>query len=310
MKKNGIISGLILVAIGVVILLKSFNLICFSWWTLWRLWPFSFIFVGIGIMPIKKMWKGIFYVITIMACVATMSYMTKNNNYGRWSDRLRTFFDRQDIKELKDDIMRSDQISYLGFSDSITRIKVNAEFVSGKYLFETKPYSSMLRFSFQGNSYSTSITEEGTTGFLNLLPKEWGNRKSSGKIYLYEKFGYTFTLQGEKSDISVDAAKLKIDTLNINADEASSWNITLSALMPETYLFITAHPDAGNIELTLPTSSGYRFTTTVIPDTTQWKNLQPIEPETYQSDNFKDAKSRVFIQSNSRSVNIKYKNPL
>ncbi|MCL2041535.1 MAG: DUF5668 domain-containing protein [Bacteroidales bacterium] len=305
MKKNGIISGLILVAIGVVILLKSFDLICFSWWTLWRLWPFSFIFVGIGIMPIKKMWKGIFYVIAILACVATMSYMTKHNSYGRWGDRLRNFFDKRDIKELKEDFLRSDQISYLGFSDSITRIKVNAEFVSGNYLFETKPYNSMLRFTFQGNSYSTSLTEEGTTGFLELLPKEWDNRKSSGKIYLYEKFDYTFTLQGEKSDISLDAAKLNIDTLNINAGDASSWNITLSASAPETYLFITAHPDAGNINLTLPASSGYQFITSAIADTTQWNNLQPAKTGTYLSDNFKEAKQWVFIESNSRNVEVR-----
>jgi len=305
MKKSGIISGLVLVAIGVVILLKSFDVLCFSWWALWRLWPFSFIFVGIGILPIKQVWKGICFVIAIIACVVTMSYMSKNNHYGKWGDRVRNFFDRQDLKELKEDILQSDQISYLGFSDSISRIKVNAEFASGKYLFETKPYNSMLRFTFQGNSYSTSVTEEGSTGFLELHPRGWDNRNSSGKIFLYEKFDYTFTLRGEKSEVTLDASKLKIDTLNINADEASTWNITLSALVPEIYLFINAHPDAGNVELTLPTSSGYQFTTTVIADTAQWNNLQPVETGTYQSDNFKTATSRVFISSNSRGVEVK-----
>ena len=304
MKRSGIISGLVLVAIGVVILLKSFGVLCFSWWTLWRLWPFSFIFVGLGILPINRVWKGIFYVIAIMACVVTMSYLSKHNKYGRWGDCVENFFDRQDLKELKDDILRSDQISYLGFSDSIERIKVNAEFVSGNYVFETKPHNRMLRFTFQGNSYSTSVTEEGATGFLELHPKGWDNRKSSGKIYLYEKFNYTFTLRGEKSEVALDASKLKIDTLTLNADEASTWNITLSALVPEAHLFIRAHPDADNIELTLPASSGYQFTTTVISDTIQWNNLQPAETGTYQSDNFKTATERVFISSNSRKVEV------
>jgi len=302
MKKNGIVLGLIFVIIGLIILLKSFGLLCFSWWTIWRVWPFAFIFIGIAIMPIAKMWKGLLYILSIVACVATMIYVSKDNSHSTWRERLRTFIDRQDLKDLKDDILQSDQISYLGFSDSITQVKVNASFSSGKYVFETKPHNSMLRFTFQGNSYSTSITEDGTTGFLALHPKQWDNSKSSGKIYLYEKFGYSFTLQGEKSDLSLDAGNLKIDTLTINANEASTWNITLSKLMTETHIFIQAHPDAGNIELTLPTSSGYQFTTTVMSDTVQWNNLQPVETGTYQSNNFKEAKSRFFIYSNTRKV--------
>jgi hypothetical protein len=105
--------------------------------------------------------------------------------------------------------------------------------------------------------------------------------------------------------MSLNAINLKIDTLNINAEEASTWHITLSRLLPETHVFIKAHPDAGNIELTIPASSGYRFTTTVISSDTQWNNMQPVKPGIYQSDNFTDAKSQIFIQSNTQKVDIR-----
>ena len=304
MKKNGIVLGLIFVIVGLIILLKSFGLLYFSWWTIWKVWPFAFIFIGIAILPIEKMWKALFYILSIVACVATMIYVSKDSNHSTWRERFRTFLDRQDLKDLKDDILQSDQISYLGFSDSVTHVKVNAAFASGKYVVETKPYNSMLRFTFQGNSYSIALTEDGTTGFLTLYPKQWDSGKSSGKIHLYEKFNYSFTLQGEKSDLSLDAGNLKIDTLKINANEASTWNITLSTLTMETHVFINAHPEAGNITLTLPASSGYQFTTSVISDTVQWNNLQPVETGIYQSDNFKEAKSLIFIHSNTRNVVI------
>jgi hypothetical protein len=208
--------------------------------------------------------------------------------------------------ELREDLMQSDQITYFGFSDSITYVHVNAEFASGTYVFETKPYKKMLSLSFQGNDYTSSVTENENSGFLNLRPKQWDNRAGKGKIYLYENFNYTFSLQGEKSDVSLDAGNLKIDTLNINANESSTWHITLSKLVPETYVFIKAHPDAKNIKLTIPASSGYRFTTTVLSDDVQWNNMQPVEPGTYQSDNFKEAKSRIFIQSDTKAVDIRY----
>jgi hypothetical protein len=277
MKKNGVVLGLIFIIIGFIVLLKSFGLLSFSWWTIGKVWPFAFVFIGIAIMPIEKMWKGLFYIIAIVACVAAMVYLSEKNDYSTWKDRLRIFINKHELKELKEDIMQADQISYFGFSDDVAHVKVNAEFASGKYLFETKSNKKMLHFSFRGNNYSTSVTEDESTGFLNLHPKTWNSRESAGKIYLYEKFGYTFNLQGEKSDVSLNAINLKIDTLNITANEASVWQITLSKLVPETYIFIKAHPDAGSIELTIPASSGYRFTTSVISDSVQWNNLQPVE---------------------------------
>ena len=305
MKKSGIVLGVILVVVGFIILLKSFGLLSFSWWTIWKVWPFVFIFIGIGILPIDKTWKGLLHIITIVACVSTMIYMSNNNDYSTWRERLRSFIDKQDLKELKDDILNSDQISYFGFSDSVTYVKVDAKFASGKYAFETKPYKKMLRFTFCGNSYSTSITEDKTIGFLSMYPKTWNNNESTGKISLFEDFGYKFHLQGEKSEVLLNAINLRIDTLEIIANEASIWQVTLSKLVPEIYVYINANPDAGSIVLTIPASSGYQFTTSVLSDTVQWNNLHPVETGTYRSDNFKETETRIFIQSNTRKVEMR-----
>ena len=300
MKKNGVILGLVFITIGFVILLKSFGIIAFSWWALFKTAPFAFIFIGIGILPIKKVWKALFFILTIIACVATMIYVSNNNGHKTWKERLKHYI-KWDLSELKEDIMQSEQLNYFGFSDSVTHVNVNAEFAAGTYVFETK-LDKKLKLSLQGNHYTSSVTEDATTGVFNLRPKEWDNGESNGKISLYEKFGYTFDLLGEKSEVSLNAEKLRIDTLNITANEGSSWHITLSRLLPETHVFIKAHPDAGAIELTLPASSGYQFTTTVISDDLQWNNLQPTEPGIYQSADFAKARVRVFIYSNSNEV--------
>lgn len=307
MKKNGFVLGIIFVIIGLIILLKSFGILSFSWLALFKTWPFAFIFIGIGILPIKKVWKGIFYIISIVACVATLIHVSQNNEYGTWKERLRNFFDGGNFTELKEDFLQSDQISYFGFSDDITHVNVNAEFVSGEYIFETKPYKKMLRLTFQGNEYSSSVTEDDAVGFLKLRPKQWKCRESNGKIYLYENFNYTFHLQGEKSDVSLNADNLKIDTLHITANETSTWHITLSNLLPETHIFIKAHRNAGSIELTIPESSGYQFTTTALSDDSQWNNMQPIESGKYMSNNFTETKSQIFIHSNTNEVKIRVK---
>jgi hypothetical protein len=307
MKRNGLVLGIIFVIIGLIVLLKSFGLLEFSWLALFKTWPFAFIFIGIGILPIKKGWKGLFYVIAIVACVATMMYISQNNQYGTWRERIRNFFDDRHLTELKEDILQSDQVSYLGFSDSITHVKVNAEFASGEYVFETKSHKKMLRLTFRGSEYTSSVTEDETGGTLDLRPTQWNSRAGNGKIYLCENFNYTFNLRGEKSDVSLNAINLKIDTLNINAEESSTWNVTLSKLLPETHVFIKAHPNASNITLTLPASSGYCFSTTSTSGDTQWNNLQPVEQGKYQSNNFSEAKSRVFIHSNTSEIVVSSK---
>jgi hypothetical protein len=195
-------------------------------------------------------------------------------------------------------MMQSDQITYLGFSDTITHVTVNAEFAPGKYTIESKSNKkiNMLHFSFKGNRYNTTITEDGLNGVLNLIPKEYDNLQSSGKISLYEDLNYIFNLQGENSDVTLHAENLKIDTLHIAANKSSTWQISLSKLVSKTYVIIKSHPDAKNIELTIPASSGYQFTTSVISDEKQWNNLQPTETGAYQSENFNRANTLIFIE--------------
>jgi hypothetical protein len=63
MKNKSIFWGISLVAIGIILLLKTLGIISFQWKDLIKLWPLILIWIGICIMPIKDIFKIILNII-------------------------------------------------------------------------------------------------------------------------------------------------------------------------------------------------------------------------------------------------------
>ena len=59
MKSRNLFLGIILLFVGIVSLLASFDVIDFSWSIAWKLWPMLFIFVGIALLPVKEWLKAL-----------------------------------------------------------------------------------------------------------------------------------------------------------------------------------------------------------------------------------------------------------
>lgn len=69
MKSRNLFIGIILLFVGVVSLLATLDVIDFSWFVAWRLWPMLFIFVGIAILPVKDWLKAILLLATLAVSV-------------------------------------------------------------------------------------------------------------------------------------------------------------------------------------------------------------------------------------------------
>lgn len=60
MKKNkGIFWGLLLVALGLLWLGRTFDLFHFSWCNVFKLWPLLIIWIGVTLLPIEQIWKNV-----------------------------------------------------------------------------------------------------------------------------------------------------------------------------------------------------------------------------------------------------------
>ena len=69
MKGKNIYWGLLLIAIGVLLLLKTLNILSFSFNDLIKLWPLILIWIGISLIPMKDVFKIILNVLVFLVGV-------------------------------------------------------------------------------------------------------------------------------------------------------------------------------------------------------------------------------------------------
>jgi hypothetical protein len=86
MKKNkGIFWGLLLVAIGLLWLGRTFGLFHFSWYNFARLWPLLIILIGVKCLPIEQTWKNVCSVIILaLAIVLLFVLPTRSCHHHYW----------------------------------------------------------------------------------------------------------------------------------------------------------------------------------------------------------------------------------
>lgn len=65
MKSRNLFLGIVILAVGVLSLLASIDVIDFSWRVAWRLWPMLLIYVGIAILPFKDWLKALLLVVAL-----------------------------------------------------------------------------------------------------------------------------------------------------------------------------------------------------------------------------------------------------
>lgn len=74
MKSRNLYLGIVLVAMGVLSLLVSLDVIDFSWTIAWRLWPMLLVFIGIVMLPLKDWLKAVLLLAAMAVGVALYQY--------------------------------------------------------------------------------------------------------------------------------------------------------------------------------------------------------------------------------------------
>ena len=81
MKSRNWFIGIIFVAVGVLSLLASLDVIDFSWRIAWRLWPLLLIFVGVAVLLIKDWLKAVLMLVALAIGVLLYQYEYNNGSH-------------------------------------------------------------------------------------------------------------------------------------------------------------------------------------------------------------------------------------
>jgi len=78
MKSKNIFWGILLIAIGILWILKSLEVVTFNWWVFLKLWPLILIWMGIKVIPMKEIWKLTLNILVLFIGITLLLIMSNS----------------------------------------------------------------------------------------------------------------------------------------------------------------------------------------------------------------------------------------
>ncbi len=104
MKSRNLFLGIIILFIGVVTLLASFDVFDFSWRVAWKLWPMLLVFIGIAVLPVQDWLKAVLLVLALALGALLYHHEAQKQQVSRvsgWVNSVQEWWDdvNDDVRE-------------------------------------------------------------------------------------------------------------------------------------------------------------------------------------------------------------------
>lgn len=304
MKKSSIIWGTILIIIGLLVLLRSFDVIYFSWWSFWRLWPVILILIGISVIPMKEWIK---VTLTIIVIAASVVLVVRPNDGQHKSSCIHYFgdwnFDDEDWNDLKDEIKdelkKINESNYVTrFDDDVTKVVLNVELTDCDAFAMKKYNKNGLSFETVGTaSFNLTTTTDGNVANCSLTPMnpESENDITKADLLLSPKFTYALNIKTKSEYNNFDFSEISVSELNLTAiDDNNLWNIKFGDKYSPAKVNLTTNDELEKVEISIPKSIGISFSAPDLTDVSDWNKLNKTG-DIFVSDNFETATVKIEI---------------
>ncbi len=239
MRYKNIFWGILFLAFGILWLLKTVSLITFSWINMIELWPLIFIWIGIGLLPIKEWIKISLDMIILGIGVFLLLSPTNLNRFTGCDSKTEVnlsvtdvFFIQMDTNTIMTASLEADmgagEFSIVPDSNLVT---VNG--ISGKYIKSKKFFSA-----------SDAEIE------LDIIPPfAETNRVLSYEIGLHPSPVWELSFDMGAASSTFDLTPFKVKEVNIDAG-ASDISLTIGNLYPNVLVDLST--GAANISIRIP----------------------------------------------------------
>lgn len=292
MKTKNIIWGLILVLIGVLFILKNLDIIYFSWYSLWKLWPLLLVMIGVTILPVKDSIKVILAIIVLIA--AAFLLVSFPDFYNRNNDR--TINNSQDNSSNKD-TKEIDQRIFEVYDSSITEAYLKFDAAAGDFIID-KSTDELFEFEKDGNlgRYTYSIKDLGAKREISMELEEGRiirtDLKNKVTIKLNPNPVWEITVDVGAANIELDLSSFKIQQLAIDGG-ASFIDIRLGTLQTDTKIKINS--GASSINIKVPQEFACQVNTSTVLSSRDLDGFDKVGNGTFVTPGFSDKTKNIVI---------------
>jgi hypothetical protein len=293
MKTKNVIWGLVLVLIGLLFILKNLDIIYFSWYSIWRLWPMALVLVGVAILPVKSGIKIALAIITlVIATIVLIFYPGRSSHEWSWFDRGER--SRGEIVEPKD----IDQQIAEVYDTTIKSAELSFDAAAGSFRID-QATEELFEFNREGNvgRYNYSIKDLGDRREISIGLEEGRFRnaelKNNVSMKLNTKPLWDLKVDVGAASLDLDLSAFRINKLDINGG-ASSINVKLGNLQDQSKIKIDS--GASSINIKVPEAFACEVRTSTILTSKDLQGFNKVADGTYVTENFSNSSKNIVIE--------------
>ena len=288
-KDNGLVNGIILIAIGIIALMVTFFDLEIVWSELAKFWPVFVIIFGISILPLNKFLKSVFVIILILlSCILYCNNVNGDvKTHATFSYEM--IEDDVNIQEFSEpyntDVRTADvEISY-GAGNVFLSSPVD-------YLVKATNASNYIvqDFSVIYEKNHADIDFEGGNN-VNINGKDF--KSNNFNIALNENPIYDFEINLGACNMNFDFSEYKVSDIEVNCG-ACDINMKLGDLYGTTN--VSLEMGVSDIKIGIPTGSGCRIECETVLSNKDFDGFDKKSGKVYETANYLSANKHVNIK--------------
>jgi len=278
--------GILLLFLGVVFLLQTFDVLAWGLWaTLWRFWPVLIIIIGLGILLHRyNLWLVSLLILAILgACLGIAIWQ-----YGA-----------SPAAGIK---------SYSEPLGDIERAQIEVDFAAGDIIIGSLPPGSPnfveadSEVRNRDGSMNVDFHQQDGKGRLYLSTERvnrrfWGEVGVRWEVKLTRNIPLIINIKSAVSNMELSLSQLKVTELRLDID-AGNCKLTMPSSTGTTHAYIKA--DVANIEVTIPDGVAAKIQVDI--DLSAFdvdESRFPKQGDYYISDHFNTAQNRIYLEIDS-----------
>lgn len=288
-KDNGLVGGIILIAIGIIALVVTFFDVEIVWSEVAKFWPIFLIIFGVSILPLSKLFKSISVIILIL-----LSCLLYYNNVDGNVKTLSSFsYD-----------MIEEGVNIQEFSEPYN-LNVKTASVEINYGAGTVYLSAPVNYLVKATNASNYIIQDLSVKYekdhadiefdggnnVNVNGKDF--KSNNFNIALNENPVYDFEINLGACNMNFDFSEYKVSELDVNGG-ACNFNIKLGDLYGTTNVDIET--GVSDIKIGIPSSSGCRIECETVLSHKDFAGFDKKSGNVYETSNYLTANKHVNIK--------------
>lgn len=290
-KEDGLVGGIILIAIGIIALLVTFFDFKIVWEELAKFWPVFIIIFGVSLLPLNKVLKSVCVIlIIIISCLIYCNEVNGNENLSdeKTSEILMEEVETQEFSSpFKDNTTEASvEINYgagMLYLNSPVEELVKARNMSDKIVqnlyLEYEDSHADIVFDVEDDNYQVNDVEEVKSNRFDI---------SLNKNPIYD-----FELNLGASELNFDFSEYKVSDVEINSG-ASNIDIKLGELYDSTYVVIST--GVSKIRIGIPNNSGCRLECESVLSLKDFDGFVKKSSNVYETANYSSAENNIEIE--------------